>query len=101
LSRNGVRRAVKIGLVVAALLLADAAFVLWARVVVDSTEEAVVLADEVHARAGPQDDAATTFVAHAGLYGEVVAREKDYARVRLDNGLDAWLPIEALVFTSQ
>jgi tetratricopeptide (TPR) repeat protein len=98
-TRNGARRAVKIGAIVAALLLADAAFLLWARVVVDGTQEAVVLADEIPARAGPQDDAATTFLAHAGLFGEVVAREGGYARVRLDNGLDAWLPVEALAFT--
>lgn len=58
--------------------------------------EAVVLAAELPARMGPAADAAASFTAHAGLYGEVLSDENGFQRLRLENGLDAWFPREAL-----
>lgn len=59
-------------------------------------DEAVVLADELPARIGPAQDAASSFMAHAGLYGAVLDREKGFVRLRLENGLDAWFPADSL-----
>lgn len=97
-TRGRARRAVAVALLASALPWLAAGGVLWARVIADYTAEAVVLSEEVAARKGPSDEAATTFLAHPGLYGAVVAEENGYARVRLDSGLDAWLPSDALGF---
>lgn len=58
--------------------------------------EAVVLVREVPARMAPTQDATTSFTAHAGLYGTVLAVENGFVRLRLENGLDAWLPEASL-----
>jgi hypothetical protein len=52
---------------------------------------AVILAEETAARDGPSTRAATSFSAHAGLFGEVIDMRDNMIRVRLENGVDAWL----------
>lgn len=81
----------------AAMLLASIFGVMWyARAEANGREEAVVLVDELPARIGPEADAAVTFTAYAGLYGEALTREGTFIRLRLENGLDAWFPADAL-----
>jgi tetratricopeptide (TPR) repeat protein len=72
------------------------ALLLFARVRADDAAEAVVIEEEVAARAGPALDAAVRFVAHAGLFGDVIEEEGGWLRLRLPNGLDAWLPRTSL-----
>lgn len=90
------QRALMFALLPIGALLVALALVLGGAVLVHAREEAVVLVSEVKARVAPKDDAAEAFEAHAGLFGEVVARENGYARLRLPNGLDAWIPEDAL-----
>jgi hypothetical protein len=98
LSPGAARRALGYGVGIFALVLLGASLVAGLRSLHDAESEAVVLAGDVPARAGPSADARETFTAHAGLYGVVVEQEAGYSRVRLDNGLDAWLPDDALAF---
>jgi SH3-like domain-containing protein len=70
--------------------------VLGARVVVEHMREGVVQKPEVSARKEPDAAAAEAFVAHAGLSGEIVDEQGGYARMRFENGLEAWLPVDAL-----
>jgi SH3-like domain-containing protein len=58
--------------------------------------EGVVQKPEVSARKEPDAAAAEAFVAHAGLSGEIVDEQGGYARMRFENGLEAWLPVDAL-----
>lgn len=77
-----------------ALLVAGAA--LAARLSVERETIAVVLVDEIAAKKAPAADAPPAFTAHAGLSGRVVERKDGHARVRLDNGLEAWIEEAAL-----
>ncbi len=56
------------------------------------------MSDEISARLGPSADAKESFVAHAGLAGGVMEVRDGFVRLRLDNGLEAWLPQNALAF---
>lgn len=94
--RTVLRRALGTAMVVALVAFAASAPLFAARVYADGREEAVLLDDEVSARVAPSVDAAVAFVAHAGLYGEVVAEEAGFLRLRLENGLDAWFPRASL-----
>lgn len=69
---------------------------LWVRLVDEQQRRAVVMVTEVEARVAPTPEAAPSFVAHAGLLGTIVDEETGYVRLRLANGLDAWLPRAAL-----
>jgi hypothetical protein len=62
-----------------------------ARKSLEGTREAVVLVDETNALKSPEADAASSFVAHAGLSGDVMEESGDFVRVRFENGLEAWL----------
>ncbi|MFZ9886945.1 MAG: hypothetical protein ACO3JL_05525 [Myxococcota bacterium] len=81
---------------VALVLTLSSTALLWGRLVDERTRRAVVLVREVEARVAPAPEAAPTFVAHAGLLGTIVAEEAGYVRLRLSNGLDAWLPQTAI-----
>jgi hypothetical protein len=64
------------------------------RVIVEATEEAVVIVPETPALKEPDPGAAVAFTAHAGLHGEVVGRSldaSDLLRLRFDNGIEAWI----------
>jgi hypothetical protein len=76
-------------------LLAVAALLLGARVVSDTQAHAVVL-DTIDARVAPDDAARSSFTAHEGLAGVIRKEENGYLLLRLDNGLEAWLPERAL-----
>lgn len=90
------RRALFAALGAGGLAFALSTLFFIARVHVDGRVEAVLLEDEVSARVAPRADAAVAFIAHAGLFGEVVAEESGFVRLRLENGLDAWFPRGAL-----
>jgi len=97
-TRGRTRRGVLSALLVGLVLWTLAAGAVWSRAIADDLVEAVVVQAEVAARKGPSADAASTFLAHPGLYGEVRAEENGFVRLRLSSGLDAWLPAEALAF---
>lgn len=61
------------------------------QVAATATQEAVVMADETTARLGPSDDAKESFVAHAGLVGTAIEERDGFVRLRLKNGLEAWV----------
>lgn len=69
---------------------------LGARLVDEQTRRAVVMVREVEAKVAPTEEAAPSFVAHAGLLGTIVDEEPGYVRLRLATGLDAWFPTSAL-----
>lgn len=83
--------------IVAALTLATllGGLVLVARAEADVEEVAVVL-EGTDARKGPSPTAAVSFSAHPGLSGTVRERSGGFARLRLDNGVEAWLDEAAL-----
>jgi hypothetical protein len=76
-------------------LVAVVAVSLWvAHAVADTAEIVVVMQDTM---ALPQPDAsADGFEVHPGLTGDVVAEEKGFARVRLENGVDVWIARSAI-----
>lgn len=81
-----------------ALALVLALVVFGARRIAEETVHAVVLVDETEARKGAAPDAAQAFTAHAGLSGVVMERRDGAVRLRLDNGLEAWIDDAALGF---
>lgn len=87
-------RARKITVAVAATLAVVAlagGVVRAARASVESTRVAVVVVDSTPALKDPEAGAPEAFVAHAGLYGDVVDETGGFLRVRFENGLEAWL----------
>ncbi len=72
-------------------LMTTGAVGLGLQVAATATEEAVVMAEETTARLGPSDDAKESFVAHAGLVGTAMEERDGYLRLRLRNGLEAWV----------
>lgn len=95
---RGAASAIAVVLVVGSLA---AGAVVVARATVLARTEAVVLDDEVEAKVAPDPSAAASFTAHVGLYGVVLEEEAGFCRVRLDNGLDAWIPKAALGFVGE
>jgi tetratricopeptide (TPR) repeat protein len=75
---------------VAALLLAGRIY-LEERVV-----QAIVLPDRAAVREGPDASAKSSFAVHAGLRVRLQARDERWARIRLANGLEGWLPARDL-----
>ena len=90
------RRVTSVVTVVVGMLLAVSTGAFATRWYSDTIVDAVVLDDEVVARLGPSDDAKESFVAHAGLVGAIVEERDHHARLRLDNGLEAWISVVAL-----
>jgi tetratricopeptide (TPR) repeat protein len=58
--------------------------------------EAVVLPPSIEVRDGPDAASTTSFSVHAGLKLRVIETERDWARVRLANGLEGWVPERTL-----
>ncbi len=75
-----------LGLVAAALVSLG----VWAAVVVADAGEIVVVMRDTQALPQP-DKSAEGFAVHPGLSGDVVAEERGFARVRLENGVDVWI----------
>ena len=72
---------------------------LWlCRLDFEGTREAVVLVEQTSARKEPDAAAGESFVAHAGLSGVVIDDQGGWVRLRMDNGLEAWLERSALGF---
>ncbi len=64
------------------------------RAALDRIPSAIVLPDRVAVKEGPDPSLRTSFEVHAGLRVRVVAREQDWVRVRLANGLEGFVPAE-------
>jgi tetratricopeptide (TPR) repeat protein len=57
---------------------------------------AVVLAPSLEVRAGPGESNAVLFTVHEGLALEVRSERQDWVQVSLPNGLNGWVPEEAV-----
>jgi len=66
------------------------------RLHLDRTPFAVVLPDRVEAKEGADSSLRTSFAVHGGLRVRVLERERDWARVRLANGLEGFVRLEDL-----
>lgn len=62
----------------------------------DGVPVAVVLAPSVEVRAGPGDNNAILFTVHEGLSLEVRSERQDWIQVSLPNGLNGWVPGDAV-----
>jgi hypothetical protein len=82
-----------LGSAIVACLLTGGAFAL--RLYEEARLRAVVTADTT-ARKSPDEAGAEAFTAHPGLLGVVVDETAAFVRLRLDNGVDAWLPSKAV-----
>jgi hypothetical protein len=91
------RRAFVLLAVVALVASGAGAIVYGARVMFEGTREAVIVA-QCSARKEADAHAAESFTAHPGLSGVVVDDTGGFVRVRLDNGLEAWIEKGALAF---
>lgn len=58
--------------------------------------EVVVISPKVAGRAAPDANASVAFEVRAGAWGVPIESEGDFVRVRLSQGLDAWLPRESV-----
>jgi len=58
--------------------------------------QGVVLPDKLAVREGPGSDTKSTFALHAGFKVRILGRQGDWARIRLQNGLEGWAPGKAL-----
>jgi tetratricopeptide (TPR) repeat protein len=92
------RRALAVAASVLAFTALLGAGVWLCRLDFERTQEAVVLLEQTAARKEPDAAAAESFVAHAGLSGVVVDDQGAWVRLRMDNGLEAWLERSALGF---
>ena len=59
-------------------------------------ERAIVLSDTLAVHEGPDANYQTTFTVHAGLLVRVTEHDQDWARVRLQNGLEGWVQVSAI-----
>ena len=59
-------------------------------------ERAVVLPDTLAVHEGPDANYQTTFTVHAGLLVRITEHDQDWARVRLQNGLEGWVPVSSV-----
>ena len=62
------------------------------RFVLDRVPFAIILPDAVAVKEGADANYRTTFEVHAGLRVRILDRDQDWARVRLANGLEGWVP---------
>lgn len=90
-------RARRVVLAVAFALFALGGAALGLRLSAEGEVQAVVL-EETAARKGPTPAAPESFAAHPGLTGGVRERDGDAVRLRLDNGVEAWIDAKALGF---
>jgi tetratricopeptide (TPR) repeat protein len=85
----------RIAATLAALACVAGGVIYAARKSVEATHEAVVVVPETPALKEPDTSSTVAFTAHAGLHGDVMAREStangELLRVRFENGLEAWL----------
>lgn len=58
--------------------------------------QAIVLPDKLEVREGPNRSTKVTFSLHAGFKVRIQAREAGWARLRLNNGLEGWVPEKQL-----
>ncbi|MEO6951274.1 MAG: tetratricopeptide repeat protein [Polyangia bacterium] len=59
-------------------------------------ERAVVLPDALAVHEGPDANYQTTFTVHAGLLVRITEHDQDWARIRLQNGLEGWVQVSAV-----
>ena len=59
-------------------------------------ERAIVLPDVLGVHEGPDANYQTTFTVHAGLRVRITEHDQDWVRVRLQNGLEGWVPLRAV-----
>jgi uncharacterized protein YgiM (DUF1202 family) len=59
-------------------------------------ERAIVLPDTLAVHEGPDANYQTTFTIHAGLQVRITEHDQDWIRVRLQNGLEGWVPLRAV-----
>jgi uncharacterized protein YgiM (DUF1202 family) len=79
------------------LLASGAGTLLTGRLYLSSrVERAIVLPDTLPVHEGPDANYQTTFTVHAGLRVRVTERDQDWVRVRLQNGLEGWVPTRAI-----
>jgi tetratricopeptide (TPR) repeat protein len=93
-----VRRIARVALMISLTLTAVGAALYGARLSVEHTREAVILADQTAALKDPDDAAAVSFTAHAGLFGDVMEESGGFVRIRFENGLEAWIKLDTLGF---
>ncbi|MCP4500062.1 MAG: hypothetical protein GY822_08890 [Deltaproteobacteria bacterium] len=85
----------RIGMLLGVFLF-PAGLLLGSRMWLEQQIRAVVWVEKTTARVGPDETTKSAFVAHGGLLGTLQDEEGDFSRLRLDNGLDAWIPTSAL-----
>jgi hypothetical protein len=59
-------------------------------------ERAIVLPDVLAVHEGPDANYQTTFTVHAGLRVRITEHDQDWVRVRLQNGLEGWVPTRSV-----
>ena len=59
-------------------------------------ERAVVLLDALAVHEGPDANYQTTFTVHAGLLVRITEHDQDWARIRLQNGLEGWVQVSSV-----
>lgn len=69
-----------------------AAALLFGRTELERTPYAIVLPDAASVKEGADTNYRTVFDVHAGLRVRIEERDQGWARVRLANGLEGWLP---------
>ncbi len=84
------------GLVAAIAVTSVSWFTTYRRI--EGTPAAVVLQDTVDVLAGPGQNNASIATVHEGLSLEVLAEREEWVQVGLPNGLNGWVPREALGF---
>ncbi len=59
-------------------------------------ERAIVLPEVLAVHEGPDANYQTTFTIHAGLQVRITEHDQDWVRVRLQNGLEGWIPLRSV-----
>lgn len=84
-------------LAVAALLLVTAAVFIWRWQGQEVRVQAVVVAQEVAVRSGPEESFPVLFQLHDGLTVEIEGRQLDWARISLGGESLGWLPLDSVM----
>jgi hypothetical protein len=96
-SRGGRRGAMAfVGSLAVALSLPSGAVLLahvWVR---ERAHDAVVVAETLPVREGPQESFKVSFEVHEGLRVRILDEEGRFRRVRLANGLEGWIPSDGV-----
>jgi hypothetical protein len=93
---NAIAGWILVSLTLAAVLLSVSWAISHERV--EGAPLAVVLEPAVEVLAGPGPNNATLFTVHEGLTLEIRAERQDWVQVSLPNGLNGWVPRDALGF---